>query len=89
MGLVVLGKLVLHPLAVLLFLLLLPDPSPMMIAGGLLFASAPMISVYPLFGQTYGQGETSAAALMVGTLCAFVTLSLLLWTLTLLGLLPL
>jgi len=34
-------------------------------------------------------GETSAAALMVGTLCAFVTLSLLLWTLTLLGLLPL
>lgn len=89
MGLVVLGKLVLHPLAVLLFLLLLPDPSPMMIAGGLLFASAPMISVYPLFGQTYGQGETSAAALMVGTFCAFVTLSLLLWTLTLLGLLPL
>lgn len=47
------------------------------------------VSVYPLFGQTYGQGETSAAALMVGTLCAFVTLSLLLWTLTLLGLLPL
>lgn len=88
MGQVVVGKLLLHPLAVLACFLLLPDPDPLMIAAGLLFACAPMISVYPLFGRQYGQGETSAAALMVGTLASFLTISLVLWGLSRFGLLP-
>jgi hypothetical protein len=87
---VVLGKLLLHPLAVLLAaFLLLPDPDPLMIAGALLFACAPMISVYPLFGKQYGQGDISAAGLMVSTLASFVTISLMIWLLTHYGLLPL
>lgn len=89
MGQVVIGKLLLHPLAVLAFFLLLPDADPLMIAAGLLFACAPMISVYPLFGKQFGQGDTSAAALMVGTLASFLTISLMIWLLTLFGLLPL
>lgn len=47
-----------------------------------------MISVYPLLGQTYGQGEVSAAGLMVSTLASFVTFSLMTWMLTHFGLLP-
>ncbi|WP_311948719.1 AEC family transporter [Halomonas piscis] len=88
MGQIVIGKLLLHPLAVLAFLLLLPEPDPMMIAGGLLFACAPMISVYPLFGKQFDQGDTSAAALMVGTLASFLTISLSIWLLTQADLLP-
>ncbi|MDR5903376.1 AEC family transporter [Halomonas icarae] len=88
MGQIVIGKLLLHPLAVLAFLLLLPESDPMMIAGGLLFACAPMISVYPLFGKQFDQGDTSAAALMVGTLASFLTISLSIWLLTLFDLLP-
>ncbi|CAM3355792.1 AEC family transporter [Halomonas lysinitropha] len=87
-GQVVLGKLLLHPLVVLGAFLLLPDPDPMLIAGAMLFACAPMISVYPLFGKQYGQGDTSAAGLMVSTLASFVTISLTIWLLTLVGLLP-
>ena len=85
---VVLGKLLLHPLAVLAAFLLLPDPDPLLIAGALLFACAPMISVYPLFGKQYGQVDVSAAGLMVSTLASFVTISLMIWLLTHLGLLP-
>ncbi|MDX1466729.1 MAG: AEC family transporter [Halomonas sp.] len=85
---VVVGKLFLHPLAVLALFLLLPDPDPLLIAGGMLFACAPMISVYPLFGKQYGQGDTSAAGLMVSTLASFVTISLVIWLLTRFDLLP-
>ena len=35
-----------------------------------------MISVYPLLGQNYGQGEVSAAGLMASTPASFVTISL-------------
>ncbi|MDI5922603.1 AEC family transporter [Halomonas sp. LR5S13] len=87
-GQVVLGKLLLHPLIVLGAFLLLPDPDPMLIAGAMLFACAPMISVYPLFGKQYGQGDTSAAGLMVSTLASFGTISLVIWLLTQFGLLP-
>ncbi|MBB3231815.1 hypothetical protein [Halomonas stenophila] len=45
----------------------------------LLFACAPMISVYPLFGQRFGLGDITAATLIVSTLASFVTISLVLW----------
>ncbi|NWN83095.1 MAG: AEC family transporter [Halomonas sp.] len=89
MGQIVVGKLLLHPLAVLAFLLLLPASDPLMVAGGLLFAGAPMISVYPLFGKQFDQGSTSAAALMVATLASFITLSLMIWLLARFGVLHL
>ncbi|WP_111414980.1 AEC family transporter [Billgrantia lactosivorans] len=87
-GQIVVGKLILHPLAVLGLFLLMPDTDPMLVAGALLFACAPMISIYPLLGQRYGMAGVSAAALMVATLAAFVTLSTGIWLLDLSGLLP-
>lgn len=87
-GQIIMGKLVLHPLAVLGVFLLMPQPDPSLLVGALLFACAPMISVYPLLGQRYGMAGISAAALMATTLIAFATLSLGIWLLKISGLLP-
>lgn len=87
-GQIVAGKLILHPLAVFGAFLLIPEADPMLLAGALLFACAPMISIYPLLGQRYGMAGVGAAALMVGTLAAFVTLSLAIGLMKACGLLP-
>ncbi|QEM82944.1 AEC family transporter [Halomonas binhaiensis] len=87
-GQIVIGKLLLHPLAVLLLFMLQPPVDPVWIAGALLFACSPMISVYPLLGRRYGMAEVGAAALMVGTLSAFFTLSAAIWLMHHYGLLP-
>jgi predicted permease len=87
-GQIVVGKLLLHPLVVFGSFLLVPGADPMLLAGGLLFACAPMVSIYPLIGQRYGLAVIGAAALMVCTLTAFVTLSLAIWLMQLYGLLP-
>ena len=44
----------------------------------LVFASAPMLGVYPLLARQYGQERVGSAALLVATAGAFVTMSLLL-----------
>ncbi|MDX5434338.1 MAG: AEC family transporter [Halomonas sp.] len=87
-GQIVTGKLIFHPLVILGFFLLMPQADPALLAGALLFACAPMISVYPLLGQRYGMAGISAAALMAATLAAFVTLSMGIWLMDLFGLLP-
>ncbi|MEQ4539335.1 AEC family transporter [Halomonas desiderata] len=87
-GQIVAGKLILHPLAVLGVFLLMPEADPALLAGALLFACAPMISVFPLLGQRYGLAGVSAATLMVATLGAFVTLSMGIWLMDIAGLLP-
>jgi predicted permease len=84
---VVAGKLLLHPLAVLVAFMLVPGIEPLYIAGALIFAAAPMISIYPLFGQRYGLGGVSAAAMLVATTLSFVSLNVLIWLMTLSGLL--
>ena len=86
MGQIVIGKLLIHPLAILAAFLLIPDIEPIYFAGALLFAASPMISIYPLFGQRYGLGGVSATAMLVGTIASFFTLSLIIWLMTLSGL---
>ncbi|SDM91829.1 AEC family transporter [Vreelandella arcis] len=86
-GQIVVGKLILHPLAILVAFLLIPNIDPVYFAGALLFAAAPMISIYPLFGQRYGLGGVSATAMLVATVASFFTLSLIIWWMTLAGLL--
>lgn len=72
---VTLGKLVLHPLAVALALALVPGIDPQLRIAALLFASAPMFSVYPLIGQPYGFEQRCAATLVVATALSFLSLS--------------
>lgn len=81
-GLVVAGKLLVHPLAVLAALANMPGIDPTTLTGGMIFASAPMLSVFPLLGQRAGLRMLTATALLVATVASFVTITL---VLTLLG----
>ena len=74
------GKLIVHPLALLLAVLALPvlglpplDPALRMAA--VLMAAMPMMSIYPILAQAYGQEDFSATALLMTTVAAFFTLS--------------
>ena len=72
---IVVGKLILHPLAIVLAFLIMPTSDPLLLAGAILFAAAPMASIYPLLGQRYGMADVAAGALMAATLASFVTFS--------------
>ncbi len=83
---IVLGKLVFHPAAVLLAVLALPmiglpalDPSLRMAA--VLMAAMPMMGIYSILAQAYGQEDFSSAAVLVTTIGSFFSLSALLWLL--------
>jgi predicted permease len=75
LSLIVLGKLVLHPLAVLLALLAFPVRNPDLHTGAILMAAVPMLSIYPVLGQRFGQEKLCSAALLGATVMSFVTLS--------------
>jgi len=79
-------KLLIHPLAVLLVMLLaehlgvLPM-EPAMRAGALLLAACPMMGIYPILSQKYGLEGQGAAALLAATAISFFSISGLLWLL--------
>lgn len=79
------GKLIGHPLAVLLISsLLLPllgvtAMSPDLRAAALLMAAMPMLSIYPILAQAYGEADRSATALLICMVCSFFTLSAWMW----------
>ncbi|MYM66709.1 AEC family transporter [Pseudoduganella sp. FT55W] len=79
------AKLVGHPLAVLLVAtLLLPllGVAPMsqeLRAAALLMAAMPMLSIYPILAQAYGEADRSATALLICMVTSFFTLSAWMW----------
>ncbi len=81
---IAIGKLVLHPLAVLLAVLALPLLGfPALGAelrmAAVLMAAMPMMSIYPILAQVYGEEDFAATALLVTTIASFFTLSGVLW----------
>ena len=78
-GLTVAGKLIAHPLAVFAGLKLAPGLDPALAKAALIFAAAPVITIYPLLGAIYGQGQLCAAALVSGVAVSFFTVSTLLY----------
>jgi malonate transporter len=81
---VVAGKLVGHPLAVLLVISLLPllGVAPMgaeLRAAALLMAAMPMLSIYPILAQAYGEADRSATTLLICMVASFFTLSTWMW----------
>ena len=82
------GKLILHPLLMLAALTLVPGVDPLLVVAGLLFASAPMMSVFPILGQRFGLEQRCAAALVGCTVLAFFSVSAVLALLRWQGLLP-
>jgi malonate transporter len=79
-------KLLVHPLAVLaaitaLPLLGLPPLDPALRMAGVMMAAMPMMSIYPILAQAYGQEDFTATALLISTIASFFTLSGLMWML--------
>jgi len=82
------GKLILHPLLMFAALSLVPGIDPLLMVAGLLFASAPMMSVFPILGQRFGLEERCAASLVGCTVLSFFSVSAVLALLHWQGLLP-
>lgn len=77
---VALGKLLLHPLAMILVLTwLVPVQDPMLHTAAVLTAALPMMGIYTVLSQRFGHGQMSAAAMLVTTTISFFTLSALLF----------
>jgi hypothetical protein len=81
---IVVGKLLLHPLAVLAVLLLceaagLLPLEPQLRMGVVLTAAMPMLGIYPILAQKHAQAGLAAAALLGATVASFVSISVLLW----------
>lgn len=75
------GKLVLHPVAVVLAFLVFTPADPVLRAAGIIAASVSMFSVFPIIGQRYGEQSWCASALLVATLASFVTMTGVMWML--------
>ena len=79
---IALGKLLVHPLAMLVVLLwLIPIADPALRTAALLTCAMPMMGIYTILAQRFGHGAISAAALLVSTVLSFFTLTGLLWLL--------
>lgn len=82
------GKLLLHPLMMLMVLtFLIPIQDPVLRIAALLSCAMPMFGIYPILTQKHGHDGLSAAALLVTTLASFFSLNALLWLLKYLNLL--
>ena len=80
---VVIGKLIFHPLAVFLSILLvplagLPTLDGAMAAGAIISAAVPMLSIYSILALKYGEEDICSAATLITILISFFTLNLLL-----------
>lgn len=69
------GKLAIHPLAVWAGLSVAPGVDAALLAGGVLFAAMPMVTIFPLLGARAGYPALSASGLIVATLASFATLA--------------
>lgn len=75
---ILVGKLLLHPFVVAAgFLLIDGVPRDLQVAG-IVLASAPMLTVYPILGERFGQGTLCATALVIVTAAGFITMTLVL-----------
>ena len=76
------GKLVLHPLCLLAVMTwLVPIADPQLKVALLLTGAMPMMGIYAILAQRHGHEGLASAALLVGTMASFFTLSGLLWLL--------
>ncbi|MBF9033767.1 AEC family transporter [Rhodobacterales bacterium HKCCE2091] len=77
---VVLGKLVLHPLAVWVAMMAVPllglgVSDPRLASAAVIMAATPAMAIYPILAQHYGAGRQAALSLLLMTVLSFATLS--------------
>jgi predicted permease len=80
-GAIAAGKLLLHPLAVLLMVVLLPPMERELQTAVVIMAAVPMLGIYPILAQKHGHDSMAAAAQLGTTVLSFFTLTSLLWLL--------
>lgn len=73
------GKLLLHPLAALLCLWLLPPMARELQVALVVMAAVPMLGIYPILAQKHGHDTMAAAAQLGATVTSFFTLTAVLW----------
>lgn len=73
------GKLILHPALVFAVLSVMPGIEREFILTAVLFASVPMLSIYPILGAKYGAEQVCATAFITTVVVSFFTVSLLAW----------
>lgn len=73
---IALGKLVVHPLAVLAALALLPLGDPALARAALIYACVPMLGIYSVLAQKYALDSLCATALLATTVLSFFTINL-------------
>lgn len=78
-SLVAVGKLLVHPLLVGLSLWLFGVTDLPLMAAAVIYAAAPMMSIYPVIAQKHGHEGLAAATLMVTTLASFLSVNAVLW----------
>lgn len=83
---VVIGKLVVHPLAVGLALAAVPflglgRVDDALLQAGIVMAAMPAMGIYPILAQQYGEERVAAIAMLSMTVASFTTISALLWLL--------
>lgn len=80
---VVVGKLILHPLAVGLGLVVTTVAGfsvvdPQLADAAIIIAAMPTMGIYPILAQRYGQQQGAALAMLVMTVLSFFSISLVL-----------
>ena len=75
LSVIAVGKLLIHPLLVLLLLMVLPPFDLALQSAALLFACMPMPSVYPAIASRYGFDGFCAAALVLVTVVSFFSIN--------------
>ena len=82
MAAVSIGKLLLHPAAMLLLLAVLPAGDAKLATAAVLFAAMPMPAIFPALAQRFGLDGWCSTVLIVVTIVSFFTLNAWLWGLT-------
>lgn len=75
------GKLLVHPLAVMALVMVLPPMQRELQMAVIMTSAVPMMSIYPILAQKHGQDGMAASALLGTTIASFFTLTALLWVL--------
>jgi len=75
------GKLLVHPLLVMLLVMVLPPMQRELQMALVLTAAVPMMGIYPILAQRHGHDGMAASALLGATIASFFTLTGLLWLL--------
>lgn len=78
-SLVACGKLMIHPLLVAFIITLLPEMDTQLRVSAIVFASCPMLTIYPIVASKYALAQEATSTLLLTTIASFLTLTVSLW----------